>query len=374
MTMAVTSKLLFLLLATSVSGKQESCSSRKDKIQSDGLGCSEETHHLYTDVDLKANLGSRSHLEGQGLQTGKKELRIVMVGKTGVGKSATGNTILGEEMFESQLSSSSVTSDCDKNRRVVDGMEVVVVDTPGLFDTRLSNEQVAKRVAMSISLSAPGPHAFLVVLQLGRFTKEENSTLEDIQRIFGQEAARYAIVLFTHGDKLKKTTMEEFLAQDRTGLSGFIRKCNGRYHVFNNEDMGNRVQVSGLLTKIKEMVAMNGGGFYTNEMLQMAEKAIELEKERILKENEEKRHQEEEELKTHLKGEALEEALNKHQQEHEKLARAKAERNNTFLKNAVIVIVNALAGAAIGAASEGWQGAIVGALLAAGDAIKEMTE
>ncbi|KAG7462030.1 hypothetical protein MATL_G00198060 [Megalops atlanticus] len=67
MTMTVTSKLLFLLLATSVSGKQESCSSRKDKIQSDGLGCSEETHNLYTDVDPKANLGSRSHLAGRKL-------------------------------------------------------------------------------------------------------------------------------------------------------------------------------------------------------------------------------------------------------------------------------------------------------------------
>lgn len=81
-----------------------------------------------------------------------------------------------------------------------------VVDTPGLFDSRptMTNKEVMERLAKVALVLSPGPHAFLLTLQIGhRLTDEEKAVLKHLKDVFGDLYLKHTIVVFTRGDELK---------------------------------------------------------------------------------------------------------------------------------------------------------------------------
>uniref|UniRef100_A0A3B5RC12 AIG1-type G domain-containing protein n=1 Tax=Xiphophorus maculatus TaxID=8083 RepID=A0A3B5RC12_XIPMA len=195
---------------------------------------------------------------------GHSDLRVVLVGQERVGKSSAGNTILGRKEFNSELSLVPLTLSSKKAEGEVLSRRVSVVDTPGLCSYVLTPEEVKAEIQRAVELSSPGPHVFLLTIQLGRFTEQEKRGLEILQEILGPKVSKYIMILFTYGDRLEQTgiDIDEFVQRDKN-LQKLVRSCSGMYHVFNNQKMEDRKQVQDLLDKI-DSLSKGGCQYYQN--------------------------------------------------------------------------------------------------------------
>ncbi|KAK7478059.1 hypothetical protein BaRGS_00030735 [Batillaria attramentaria] len=191
-------------------------------------------------------------------------IRIVMIGKTGCGKSSLGNSILGVDEFKPGSGFSSETAECQHKTCVRDNHRYKVVDTPGLCDVA-TQEGLYREIAKTAYHTAPGPHVILLVLRCDRrYTLEEHEAYETLKKLVGEEMCKYMIVVFNAIDEFRhddpsdiggmRACLKENLDKySSTIMKTVLQEVNGRYFGMTNKARKEVIeeQIEDLLGKMK---------------------------------------------------------------------------------------------------------------------------
>ncbi|KAF2074137.1 hypothetical protein CYY_004540 [Polysphondylium violaceum] len=176
-----------------------------------------------------------------------EERTVLVIGKTGNGKSTICNVISGSNDFQEGEFGVSQTKDHLKKEYIVDGVKYIIVDTIGIGDTKLSLQQVLYKIADACYSVKEGLNQVIFVTT-GKFSEEEQMSYDLlINVIFSLEIVKYTTIVRTRFGKFRDPHACQndinLISSENQGLAQIIKGCNKVLHI-NNINQDDDVDIS----------------------------------------------------------------------------------------------------------------------------------
>lgn len=155
---------------------------------------------------------------------------------------------------------------------------MTVVSSPDWFSSDCDPEERRRHISSFITLSSPGPHAFLLCVPVNQPADGEVKALDVLEKILDPSAvSRNTIVLFTHMEELEEDEkLEEYLVTWRKDLQALLERCGHRYHTLETRsgDSDERKLVEEMLEKVEQVVNESGAQHFSCPLYQEAEERV----------------------------------------------------------------------------------------------------